>query len=173
VDNSQQDELFRNAIAQYGAALDRLARAYEADPEKRRDLSQEIYLEVWRSFARYEARCSIRTWIYRVAHNTAASYIVRQRRIKFADLVTLEEVEAAPDPTDHQRHAEERIALERLMQLIHRLRPMDRQVMLLYLEEMDSESSGEITGLPPNNIRVQIHRAKNILARSFHEGRTS
>jgi RNA polymerase sigma-70 factor (ECF subfamily) len=173
VKETRQDELFRNAIADYGAALDRLARAYEADPEKRRDLSQEIHLAVWRSFARFEERCSIRTWIYRVAHNTAATYIVRQRRIKLKNLVTLEEVETAPDPTDHQRNAEERMALERLLQLIHSLRPMDRQVMLLYLEDMDAESIAEITGLPPNNIRVQIHRAKNILARRFHEGRTS
>src|SRR5205823_2177499 len=110
---------------------------------------------------------------YRVAHNTAATYIVGQKRIKFANLVTLEEVEAAPDLTNHQRHAEDRMALERLMQLIHRLRPIDRQVMLLYLEDMDAESIAEITGLPQNNIRVQIHRAKNILARRFHEGRFS
>jgi RNA polymerase sigma-70 factor (ECF subfamily) len=93
--------------------------------------------------------------------------------MKLADLVTLEEVEAAPDPTNQQRKAEDRIALDRLLQLIYRLRPMDRQVMLLYLEGMDAESIGEITGLPPNNIRVQIHRAKNILAQRFHQGRAS
>ena len=169
----RQQHLFQNAIAEYGPALDRLARAYEVDPEKRRDLSQDIQLALWRSFERFEERCSVRTWVYRVAHNTAASYIVRQRRMKLADLVTLEEVEAAPDPTNQQRKAEDRIALDRLLQLIYRLRPMDRQVMLLYLEGMDAESIGEITGLPPNNIRVQIHRAKNILAQRFHQGRAS
>jgi RNA polymerase sigma-70 factor, ECF subfamily len=170
-ERSRQDGLFQEAIAEYGAALDRLARACEVDPEKRRDLSQEIQLAVWCSFERFEARCSLRTWIYRVAHNTAATYIVRQRRINFAELLTLEEVEAAPDPADYQRNVEERIALDRLLQLIHRLRPMDRQVVLLYLEEMDAESIGEITGISPGNVRVQIHRVKNILARRFQEGR--
>ncbi|HET9132067.1 MAG TPA: sigma-70 region 4 domain-containing protein, partial [Terriglobia bacterium] len=48
------------------------------------------------------------------------------------------------------------IALERLMQLIHRLRPMDRQVMLRYLEDMDAESIGEITGISAGNVRVLI-----------------
>jgi RNA polymerase sigma-70 factor (ECF subfamily) len=167
----RQDDLFREAIARYGAALDRLARAYEADPDKRRDLSQEVQLAVWRSLERFEARCSLRTWIYRVAHNTASNYIVRQRRAGISKLATLEEVEAAPDPIDHQRNVEEHIAIDRLLQLIHRLRPMDRQVMLLYLEDMDAESIGEITGISAGNVRVLIHRAKNILARQFHEGR--
>jgi RNA polymerase sigma-70 factor (ECF subfamily) len=167
----RQDDLFREAIARYGAALDRLVRAYEADPDKRRDLSQEVQLAVWRSLERFEARCSLRTWTYRVAHNTASNHIVRQRRANISKLVTLAEVEAAPDPTDHHRTAEERIAIDRLMQLIHRLKPMDRQVMLLYLEDMDAESIGEITGISAGNVRVLIHRVKSILTRQFHEGR--
>jgi RNA polymerase sigma-70 factor, ECF subfamily len=103
--------------------------------------------------------------------HTAANYIVRQRRANISNLSTLEEIEASPDPTDHQRNLEERIALDRLLQLIHRLRPMDRQVMLLYLEDMDAESIGEITGISAGNVRVLIHRVKSILARQFHEGR--
>ena len=170
-ETSSQDRQYDVAIAEFGDALDRLVRAYEADSEKRRDLSQEIHLAVWRSLEHFESRCSLRTWIYRVAHNTAATYIVRQRRTNFRTLVTLEEIESAPDPTDHQRTAEERMALERLLQLIHRLRPMDRQVMLLYLEDMDAESIGEITGISAGNVRVLIHRVKSILARQFHEGR--
>jgi RNA polymerase sigma-70 factor, ECF subfamily len=169
--SSRQDDLFQDAITGYGAALDRLVRAYEADPDKRRDLSQEVQLAVWRSLERFEARCSLRTWVYRVAHNTASNYIVRQRRARISNLSTLEEIEAAPDPTDHQRTAEDRIAIDRLLRLIHRLRPMDRQVMLLYLEDMDAESIGEITGISAGNVRILIHRAKSILARQFHEGR--
>ncbi len=170
-ESSRQDDLFQEAITRYGAALDRLVRAYEADPDKRSDLSQEVQLAVWRSLERFEARCSLRTWIYRVAHNTGANYIVRQRRANIANFSTLEEVEAAPDPTDHQRTAEEHIAIDRLVQLIHRLKPMDRQVMLLYLEDLDAESIGEITGISAGNVRVLIHRVKIILARQFHEGR--
>jgi DNA-directed RNA polymerase specialized sigma24 family protein len=56
-------------------------RAYEADPEKRRDLSQDIYFRFWRSFQRYGARCSLRTWVYRVAHHVAASHVLREREI--------------------------------------------------------------------------------------------
>lgn len=64
------------------AALDRLARAYELDAEVRQDLLQEIHLQLWRSFAQFDGRCSMRTWVYRVAHNVATGHVIRQRRIR-------------------------------------------------------------------------------------------
>jgi RNA polymerase sigma-70 factor (ECF subfamily) len=64
-----QDDLYEQVTTQFGAALDRLARSYEADPDKRRDLLQEIHFAVWRSLATFGGQCSLRTWVYRVAHN--------------------------------------------------------------------------------------------------------
>jgi len=154
----------------YGEALDRLVRAYELDADKRRDLLQEIHLALWRSFEQFEARCSVRTWMYRVAHNTAASYVMRQRRsnsrlLSLEDLDTMPEsaVPSGPDSND-------RMALQRLLELIHQLRPPDRELMLLYLEDVDAATMGEIMGISAGNVRVQIHRIKAILARRFHAG---
>ena len=154
----------------YGEALDRLVRAYELDADKRRDLFQEIHLALWRSFEQFEARCSVRTWMYRVAHNTAASYVMRQRRsnsrlLSLEDLDTMPEsvVPSGPDSND-------RMALHRLLELIHQLRPPDRELMLLYLEDVDAATMGEIMGISAGNVRVQIHRIKAILARRFHAG---
>ena len=112
--------LYRDAAAQFGPALERLARAYEADPEKRRDLSQDIHLQLWRSFQRYDARCSLRTWVYRVAHHVAASHVLRERRI-FSKLVSLEELEMIPDQDQGQFAADQRRNLERLSLLIQQL----------------------------------------------------
>jgi RNA polymerase sigma-70 factor (ECF subfamily) len=167
---SKQNDLYREASAEYGPALERLVRAYEADPDKRRDLLQEIHLALWRSFDSYQGRCSIRTWVYRIAHNTAASYVIRQRRSNLPGLISLEQLEAIPEHTDLGRSAEERIALDRLMELIHRLKPFDRQLMLLYLEGIDAESIGETAGISAGNVRIQIHRIKAILSRRFHGG---
>lgn len=161
-----QDRLYQDAADQFGPALERLARAYEADPEKRRDLLQEIHFQVWRSFARFDARCSLRTWVYRVAHHVSASHVIRERR-KFAALVSLEQLEQLPDK---DRPADERLNLERLSKLIQQLKPLDRQVIVSYLEDMDAASISEITGLSPANVAVRIHRIKNVLARRFHEG---
>ena len=162
----EQDGRYLAASEEFGAALDRLARAYEIDPEKRRDLLQEIHFQLWRSFAGFDERCSLRTWVYRVAHHVAASHVIRERR-KFAALVSLEELENLPD---RQGSAERELNLERLSKLIQKLKPLDRQVIVSYLEDLDAASISEITGLSPANVAVRIHRIKNLLARRFHEG---
>jgi RNA polymerase sigma-70 factor (ECF subfamily) len=162
-----QDDLYREAAQKFGSSLERLARAYEADPDRRRDLSQDIHFQLWRSFERYDARCSVRTWVYRVAHHVAASHVLRERRM-LSSLVTLEDLERMPDQEQGQPAADLRLNLERLSVLIRRLKPLDRQVIISYLEDMDAASIGEITGLSPGNVAMRVHRIKNILARQFH-----
>lgn len=165
----RQEDLFAEAADTYAPALDRLARAYEADAETRRDLLQEIHLQLWRSFPLFDQRCSLRTWVYRVAHNVATRHVVRQRRVR-ERLVSVEEIEAMPSPVRSERAAGEKHALERLDKLIQLLKPLDRQIIVLYLEGMDASSTAEITGLSAANVAMKVHRIKNILKRWFHEG---
>lgn len=162
-----QDELYEHAATDYGGALARLARGYEADPDKRRDLLQDIHLALWRSFEGFNGMCSLRTWVYRVAHNAATSYAIGQRRARPEMLVSLEEVEALPVPADCDRQ----ISLGRLMGLIQTLKPLDRQVILSWLDGMDAAEISELTGLSPGNVATKIHRVKNILARDFQGAR--
>src|SRR5262249_18221785 len=115
---SRQDELYEQVAATYEIALRRLARAYEADPDKCHDLLQEIHLELWRSLARFEEKCSLRTWVYRVGHNVATSQALR-RHANAPPLVSLEELGAVSDEGEHERLLDQQIALERLMRLIH------------------------------------------------------
>jgi RNA polymerase sigma-70 factor (ECF subfamily) len=167
---SAQDELYREAASTYGPALERLAHAYEADPDIRRDLVQEIHISLWRSFTSFDGRCSLRTWIYRVAHNAATSHVIRQRRAKGQGLIGLEEMENLPDATSGQVTADRNQALARLMELIQRLKPLDRQVILSYLEGLDAASIGEITGLSARYVSTKIYRIKEILTRRFNAG---
>jgi len=169
-DKSGQDALYEEAINTFGGALDRLARSYEADADKRRDLLQEIHIALWRSFEGFDGRCSLRTWAYRVAHNTAASHVIRQQRARSQTLVGLEELENVPDDGEGDQAADRRYALERLLKLVQSLKPLDRQVILSYLEGLDAGSIGEITGISPGNVATKIHRIKNVLARRFQEG---
>ena len=167
-----QDESYRQAASEYGAALDRLAHAYEADPDRRRDLLQEIHLALWRSFEKFDGRCSLRTWIYRVAHNVATSYVIRQSRWKrnTAAFLTLEEAEAQASRENVEVSADRRQALARLLALIQQLDLVDRQVILAYLEDLDAESIGEITGLSTASVWTRVHRIKNLLVRQFYTG---
>jgi RNA polymerase sigma-70 factor (ECF subfamily) len=163
---SDQDGQYEKAAAEFGAPLGRLAHGYESDPEKRRELLQEIHLALWRSFAGFNGACSLRTWVYRVAHNTAASWVAAQRRARSQLLVSLDELDDMPVAPDQNR----RMALDRLTEMIQRLKPLDRQVILAWLEGMDAASIGEVTGLSAGNVATKIHRVKNLLARQFQEG---
>ena len=70
-----QDETYAKVATEFGPSMARLAAAYEADPARQEDLLQDIHLALWRSFASFAHQCSLRTWVYRVAHNTAASHV--------------------------------------------------------------------------------------------------
>jgi RNA polymerase sigma-70 factor (ECF subfamily) len=169
---------YEEATATYGAALERLARAYEPNPEFRRDLLQEIHIALWRSLAAFDGRCSLRTWIYRVAHNTATSQVFRRRPKTPAgapQFVSLDELATAPardfgaaDAVDVE--ADRQRALGRMFTLIQALAPLDRQVILLYLEDLDAAAISEVTGLSPGNVATKVHRIKKILTQRFHEG---
>jgi len=169
MDRREQDALYEQAITQHGGMIRRLGRGYEADPERRRDLLQDIHLELWRSLELFDGRCALRTWVYRIAHNVAASYIVRQRRVA-ARLVDLEALDTEPASADGEAQADHRHAGQKLLGLIHQLRPADRQIILLYLEGETAAEIGEVTGLSPSNIATKIHRIKKLLHQQYIEG---
>ena len=152
--DSPRNRLFDEMSSEYRVALDRLARAYEAHPEECRDLLQDIYLALWCSLERFDGRCSLRTWVYRVAHNVGASHVRRQTKSR---LVSLEEIEAAPDQTHAEQDRDQALNLERLLALIRQLLPLDRQMLLLYLEGMDAASIGEVIGVSRGNVATKIH----------------
>ena len=168
-----QDDFYHKVASDYGAALARMASAYEADPDLRRDLLQEIHLALWRSFAKFNGRCSVRTWIYRVAHNVATSHVMRQTRSRrnAPAFLTLEEAEAQARDESVEVSADRRRRLAQLFAMIQRLEPPDRQVMMAYLEDLDAESIAEITGLTVANVWTKIHRIKGMLVRRFAGGR--
>lgn len=166
-DSARRERLYAEAATEFGAALERLARGYERDPDKRRDLLQEIHIALWRSFGRFEGRCSLRTWVYRVAHNTATSRVVRAGA-DIPALVAIDDVEAIAD-TGAEGRIDREMMLNRLYDLIHTLAPQDRQVMLLYLEAVDAATIAEVTGLSPSNVATKVHRIKQLLVRRFHE----
>jgi RNA polymerase sigma-70 factor (ECF subfamily) len=169
VDRSKQDALYGKAITEHGAMILRLARGYEADPEQRRDLLQDIHLDLWRSLELFDGRCTLRTWVYRVAHNVAASHIVRQRRFA-ARLVDLEALDVEPLPVHDEAQTDRRYTAQKLLGLIQRLRPADRQIILLYLEGETAAEIAEVTGLSPSNIATKIHRIKRLLHQQYNEG---
>ena len=162
-----QDEAYRAAAAQFGGAIERLARGYEADPDLARDLVQDIHAALWRSFAYFEGQCSLRSWVYRIGHNVAVSHIQASRRSKPGSHAALDEIDHLEAPDDPEAEVGDAQAANRLLATIHRLNPADRQVMLLYLEDLTAAEIGEVTGLSAGAVATRIHRLKALLAEAF------
>lgn len=165
----RQDALYRDAAAAYDGALKRLARAYERDAALREELLQDIHLALWQSFAGFDGRCSLRTWIYRVAHNVASTHILRRRPGR-AVFLTLDDVPELPDTAEHDSTGDARQAVQRLLALIERLKPVERQVILLYLEGFEAAEIAEVVGTSASAVVTRIHRIKQILKRRFGKG---
>lgn len=167
---NEQEERYAEAAAAFGPAIDRLARGYERDPDKRLDLVQEIHVALWRSLARFDGRCSLRTWVYRVAHNTATSKVLRPQTNAPTIVALNDGPESAAAADSEDVALDRRRALERMYGLIRALKPLDRQVMLLYLEQLDAASIAEITGLSAANVATKVRRIKHALILGFHGG---
>ena len=163
----RQDALYLAAARVHGAMIERLARGYEADAELRRDLVQEIHAALWRSFVIFEGQCSEKSWVHRIAHNVGVTHMMTGRRRRRMPLVGLEQIAELPDGDDPEHTAGERSLSNRLLAANHRLQPADRQVMLLYLEDLTAAEIGEVTGLSPSAVAVRIHRIKALLAEPY------
>jgi RNA polymerase sigma-70 factor (ECF subfamily) len=110
----------------------------------------------------------MRTWVYRVAHNVAATHVLKQQRLRARGLVSLDALDA--EPVSRAANLDRDMALQRLFEMIRRLKPLDRQVMSLYLEGEDATAIADVTGLSPGNVGVKVHRIKALLGRQFNEG---
>ena len=155
--------IYEDCLAEFKPALERLAAAYEMDPDLRQDLLQEIQTALWRSLRSFRQQCSVRTWVFRVAHNTAASHVSTCMRRRFLTLDEAANLASAEQRPDH-------LAVDRLMILIHELRPPDKQVVLLYLEGLEAETIAETMGTTPAAISSKIYRIKALLAAQFQKG---
>lgn len=158
---SRQRTLFGEIIAQHGDALARLCGGYERGAAQREELLQEIFLALWRSLATYRGDASLRTWMYRVAHNVATTHIHRaKRRPKTSGDAPSGDRPALAATDTPDTIVEQTQQLKRLHQAIHALRPLDRQLILLTLEELPQADIAAITGLSASNVSTRVGRIK-------------
>ncbi len=167
-----QEALFEKVAAEFAAPLARLARAHEADAHQQQDLLQEIHIALWRSLAAFGERCSLRTWVYRVAHNVAATHVLRNRRRQAHRLTTLDEIDPAGETPDVDAELDAGRALQKIHAWIQSLKPLDRQVIILHLEGVPDEEIAEISGLSRVNTRTKLTRIRQLLTARFNAGPT-
>ena len=160
--NIEQRHAYEDLLQRYLPALRRLARSYLRDPLEQEDLLQEVALGLWTALPRFRGAASERTWLYRVAHNTAISSTTgrnrRARREQAAEATDHEAPDASPESVaiTAQRRA-------RLWAAIDELPLVDRQIVALHLEGLSASEIEAVTGLSTGNVAVRLTRARRRL----------
>lgn len=142
----------------------RVCRVYVWNSADQDDLYQEILVQIWRGLPNMKETQFANTWLYRVAINTAISFVRKRvsrvsRVVHFehADLTrAIESRQAAEDSTD------DRIA--DLYTAIYKLDPLEKALVTLFLEDFSYEQMAEATGISANYVGVMLHRAKKKLS---------
>jgi RNA polymerase sigma factor (sigma-70 family) len=152
---------YEELLRQYAAPLQRLARAYARSSTERDDLFQEIALAVWTALPGFRGDSSERTWLYRVAHNTAIRFTTkRTRRARH------EERCDAPDPVsgaNPERTAIDDQQRRLLWEAVRELPLADRQLVILHLEGISTVDIRGITGLSAANVATRLTRIRKKL----------
>ncbi len=160
--SSNQQELFLSVIEQNKGIIYKIANSYKKDEDDKKDLVQEIILQLWRAFPGYDQRSKLSTWMYRVALNVAISSYRKEKKKTEVFIPLSEDVFNYPDNEEFNDGS-----LNLLQQFIMELKELDRALMLLYLEEKSGKEMAEILGLSEVNIRTKINRIKEQLKKRF------
>jgi RNA polymerase sigma-70 factor (ECF subfamily) len=155
----EQQRAFETLLREHQRIVLKVVSVYARDPEDRRDLTQEICVQLWRSFPSFdEKRARFSTWMYRVALNVAISQMRRSSRQEDAlDLHQLETLAGAEGIVEQ----DERI--ETLYRFIKQLDRLNRALILLYLEDRSYDEIAEILGISVTNVATKISRIKQRL----------
>lgn len=169
---SNDQSRYEGLLQRYGQAIRRLAWSYATDSAQGDDLFQEIALALWTALPRFRGDCSERTWVYRVAHNTAISFFVGQRRRSAREGGAL----PAPEPVsldDPEMDAIDRQRRRRLWDGIRELPLPDRQIIVLYLEGFSAAEIEAVTGVSQGNVATRLTRMRHRLSARIRETEVS
>ena len=151
---------YEDLLQRYLPSLCRLAWSYARDGREVDDLLQEIAMALWTALPRFRGDSSERTWLYRVAHNTAISFRANRRRSISHEQPAVEWKSNSNPETDAMAHEQSR----QLWVAVQQLPLSDRQITVLYLEGMTAAEIEAVTGLSSGNVATRLTRIRQRLA---------
>ncbi|HEX5854855.1 MAG TPA: sigma-70 family RNA polymerase sigma factor [Thermoanaerobaculia bacterium] len=164
--NPALQDRFVRLIDEHRKILYKVAGSYAWNAADRQELVQEMALQLWRSFDRYDERYKFSTWMYRIALNVAISFVRTETRrvrtlVPAGDSVpSLLERAAAPEPA-----ADDDLRL--LDEFIRKLDELDRALVVLYLDGHRHDTIAEILGISETNVGTKIGRIKQRIRRDW------
>jgi len=140
--------------------------SYCRDPEDRKDLEQEVIIQLWRSLKTYNETFKLSTWIYRITLNIAISHYRKDQKRQESNTLLDEEIfRIAADDSDEEQKGR----TELLYHFINRLEPFNKAIIILYLDDNSYKDISEIMGITETNVGTKISRIKKLLKESFQQ----
>ncbi len=149
---------FQALVDEHKKILYKVCNLYCRNRDDRDDLAQEIVVQLWRSFASFDGRCQFSTWMYRIALNVAISFYRRESTRARHLISDSERLLNAVDETATQ--SEE---LQLLYQFIAGLDPLNKALVLLYLDGNSYQEIANVLGISETNVATKISRLKNTM----------
>jgi RNA polymerase sigma-70 factor, ECF subfamily len=159
----ESQERFQSLLEEHKKILFKICNSYCRDRDARNDLAQEIIVQLWRSFGRFDGRCRFSTWMYRIALNVAISFY-RSESTRARHVISGDEqlLEATEEP--ESRPEEVRL----LYEFIGGLDPLNKALILLYLDGNSYQEIAEVAGITETNVATKLNRLKNKLKQELN-----
>ncbi len=160
--SATQEDQFLEVLENHKKLVYKIAHAYCQTVEDRKDLIQEIVLQLWKAFPNYDKNYALSTWIYRIVLNVSISFYRKEKtreRTYTGYQQELDIIQGADYVTDQR--------LKQLYAFIEQLKPLDKAIMILYLEGRSNKEIADIMGMSLTNISTKIHRIKHTLSANF------
>jgi len=153
---------FEQTIRENSGVLHKLCRIYSNNRDEYEELFQEMLVQIWRATKNFRGEAKISTWVYQICINTALSFRAKNVRAnkRFETLDGKIFVQPAPDNDKDER-------LQRLYAAIRELKPVDRAIISLYLDEKSYEETAQILGISKTNVATRLMRLKKQLTEKF------
>lgn len=166
-----RDARFKAVIEANEDRIYRVCCCYVRDEDERQDVCQEVMAHIWRGLDEFRGESQLSTWVYRVTVNTCIDHL---RAAKRRNRLTEGSPQGDP-PTDAVAVFYPEQALEDDVQYLHecvrRLPSLDRALISLYLEDLDTREIAAVLGISEGNARVKLHRTKKRLKEIWEAGR--
>lgn len=148
---------FERIIKENAAILHKLCRVYTNDDSEYEELFQEMMIRIWQSLENFRGESRLSTWLYRVCINTSLNFRVKLKKSKrFVRFET-------DFPADFKFEDETDEQLKQLYAAIKELKPIDRAIVSLYLEEKSYDETAQILGISKTNVATRLMRLKQKL----------
>ena len=150
---------FTEKIEKHKGVVFKISKMYMDNYDDQKDLFQEITYQAWRAFPKFEGRSEFSTWLYRIALNTAITFLKSEKRKSFIQNSEVQNLKIVNDDYDLEKEEQ----LQKMYDAIHQLNEIDKALIFYYLEDFSGREIAEQMGLSEVNVRVKLNRAKEKL----------